>query len=102
MGLGRPCFPQAGHGKNREVVETAIRSDGVPRSLSRSPGGVLLRAEVDRVILALPPDELAHSWVMMTAYPVCGDGVFRNIAGRRGRREPVPLNSDELFRTIGL
>lgn len=88
--------------KIQAVVEAVLWSrHGVfSRSLHRTPAGVVIRAMVEGVVLELPLDELTHSWVMMTAYPICGDGVYRNTSD--GKREPVPLNIGALFRTLDL
>jgi len=82
------------------AVQSALWSQGVTRSLSRTATGVLIRALVEGVIIALPLDELDHSWVLMTAYPVCGEGVCRMTAA--SGLQPVPLNINELSRTLGL
>jgi hypothetical protein len=98
-GPGKTIFPA---GWSPEIicaaVEAALWSQGVSRTLSRTETGVIMRALVDGVIIELPLRKFHHSWALMTAYPLCGDGVTRDISGQR--RVPVALNLDELTRIL--
>jgi hypothetical protein len=90
-GPGKSLFPAGWSAEViRAAVEAALWSRGVPRTLSRTNTGVIMRALVDGVIIELPLREFHHSWGLMTAYPLCGDGVTRNISGQ-GR---VPVAFD--------
>lgn len=98
-GFGKTLFPAGwSHEVIRSTVEAALWSEGPPRRLSRTPAGVIIRAWLEGLIIALPLMEFDHSWGLMTAYPLCSEGVTRNISGQG--RVPVPLNLDELTRTL--
>jgi hypothetical protein len=98
-GPGKTLFPAGWSAEViRSTVEAALWSQGVPRTLSRTNTGVIIRAWLEGLIIALPLDELDHNWVLMTAYPLSGEGVARNISGQR--RVPVALNLDDLTRIL--
>jgi hypothetical protein len=98
---GKTLFPAGwSHEGIRSAVETALWSHGVPRSLSRTNTGVMMRALVDGVIIALPLMDFDPRWRLMTAYPLCGEGVTRVVSGQE--LEPVALNIDELTRILDL
>jgi hypothetical protein len=96
---GKTIFPAGWSAEViRAAVEAALWSKGVPRTLSRTDTGVIMRALVNGVIIELPLSQFHHSWGLMTAYPLCGDGVTRNTPGHG--RMPVALNIDELTRIL--
>jgi hypothetical protein len=59
--------------------------------------GVAIRALYDGVVIEVPVRQIGKAWEVSSAYPISGDGVYRNIAGQR---RPVPLNVDDLTRRL--
>jgi hypothetical protein len=84
-----------------QAVEAALRETGVPRRLTLSDDGVVLRALVREVIIEIPISDYSREglgWEVSTAYPLSGDGVVRNL--RSGDRQPVTLRMGDLTRTL--
>jgi hypothetical protein len=93
-------FPAAwDEAKIKRAVESAVWDSDVPRQLSRSPRGVVIRALYDGVIIETPVRRIGRSWEVSSAYPISGDGIYRNVGGQR---HPVPLNIDDLARRLDL
>jgi hypothetical protein len=57
---------------------------------------VVLGALYDNVVIEVPITDYGKYWEVSTAYPLSGDGVYKNIAA--GHRIAVPLNVDDLTR----
>jgi hypothetical protein len=95
---GKRVFPQAwDEDKLRAAVNAALYGPA-PKTLSRTPNGVLLRSLVDNVVVWIPIRKYPDGWEVSTAYPRSGDGVYLNLPS--GGRELKPLNLDDLTRTL--
>lgn len=82
----------------REAIEAALWGADVPRNLSPDPAGVRLRAIYDDVVLEVPINDFGTYWEAATAYPLSGDGVYKNIAP--GQRVAIPLNINDFTRRL--
>jgi hypothetical protein len=85
--------------KVQEAVEASLWASDVPRNISPTPHGVVIRALYDGVILEIPIRLIGKSWEVSTAHPISGEGV--NHVESAGHRTALPLNIDDLTRRLG-
>jgi hypothetical protein len=83
----------------RIAVEAGLWIPTLPRNIWRTNSGVQIRAIYEDIIIALPITQFPDGWELMTAYPLSGDGVYRNTLTGRA---PVPLNLDHITRILDL
>jgi hypothetical protein len=78
--------------KIRAAVESVLWG-GNPSRITPSLRGVTIRALYDGVVIEVPVRRIGNTWELSTAYPVSGEGVYRNVAGNP---LPVPLNINDI------
>lgn len=95
---GKTEFP-AGWDANkiRAAVEALLAGgDNVAsRRITETPRGCEIRALYDGVVIEIPIRCTRNGWELSTAYPVSGEGVYRNL---QGKRVPKQLDINDLAR----
>lgn len=81
----------------RTTVERALWSPAETRTVQRTTSGVSIRVLIEGLVLCLPLTDFETTWLLMTAYPLSGHGVFTTT--RRGRRQ-VPLRVEDMNRIL--
>lgn len=81
----------------RTAVERGLWHPGETRTVQLTTTGVIIRVLIEGVVLCLPVTNFETAWMLMTAYPLSGVGIFRTT--RRGRT-PVPLRPEDMDRIL--
>ena len=93
-GLGREGKTEFPENWTLEQVSIAVRKTlDQPQSVRTFRQGIILKRLFLELIVEVELRVKKDGTILITAFPLCGDGVFMNV---RGQRQQIPLNINNL------
>lgn len=94
FGLGREGKTEFPESWSIEQVAIAVRKTlDQPQSVRTFRQGIILKRLFLELIVEVELRVKKDGTILITAFPLCGDGVFMNV---RGQRQQIPLNINNL------